>query len=287
MRMTVIALVAVAAQAQNPLLRHYRPGERLIYHMKGVNEQWRYEADAEGVVKKAADGTFFEEYVWSNFLSGGQKAVLSSATLNFRQEVTLDPDRKQAFPNLSQADPRLVGPLTDFLTFYVDLWLAAKTGRLLRPGDHFYFQRGTPNSWADGTQVLAAQSSIDFDLSFEALDRSANTATVVVRHVPPEQPQLDLPADWMRTPVTGGANNWFQVKKRKDGKYDATVGRETFDVTLKVSATDGRILSAIMENTVVTAGRECGDAALHSCGEAKPHTISRHIEIGLVLIGDR
>jgi len=141
---------------RNHLFRGHVEGEKLTYRMKTINEAWRYEAQADGIVKKEADGSYFEEYAWSNFISNGQEITLSPSVLSFRQQVTLDPNGHPAFPNLSQADPHLVGPLTDFMTFYVDLWLAVKTGALMHPGDHFYFKRGTPNSWADGSYVLLA-----------------------------------------------------------------------------------------------------------------------------------
>lgn len=71
------------------------------------------------------------------------------------------------------------------------------------------------------------------------------------------------------------------MTKTKDGKYEAGVGKETFDVTITASTADGRILSASMDNTVVMSGRDCDDAALTKCGAAQPHTIHRHVEIAL------
>jgi hypothetical protein len=85
----------------------------------------------------------------------------------------------------------------------------------------------------------------------------------------------------MQTPVADTVNNWVEVTKTKDGKYEAGVGKETFDVTMTVSTVDGRILFASMDNPVVTSGRECEDAALTKCGVAQPHTIHRQIEIAL------
>ena len=76
-------------------------------------------------------------------------------------------------------------------------------------------------------------------------------------------------------------NNWVEVTKTKDGKYQAGVGKETFDVTITVSTVDGKILSASMDNPVVMSARECEDAALTRCGEPQPHTIHRHVEIAL------
>ena len=96
------------------------------------------------------------------------------------------------------------------------------------------------------------------------------------------QPNLKFPAAWMQTPVAGTPNNWAEVEKTKEGKYQAGAGKETFDVTLTVSTLDGRILSATMENPVTTSSRLCDDAALMHCNDPQPHTIHRHVEITLV-----
>lgn len=184
-------------------------------------------------------------------------------------------------PDLSKVDPKMVGPITDLLTFYIDLWLINKTGVLKHPGDHFYVPNPQVASWADGTHVLIGTDHVDFDLNLQSIDPVKGTAVVVVHHVPPSHPNLQFPAEWMQTPVTDTPNNWVQVKKTKDGKYQAEVGKETFDVSITVSTADGRILSASMDNPVVMIGRDCDDAALTKCGDAHPQTIHRHVEIAL------
>ena len=120
------------------LLRRYHEGEELTYHMKGINEDWHYEIQADGVVKKDSAGTYFEEYRWSNLISDDQKVALPTASLDFRQQLTLDPHHHSPFPNLRQVDRRLVGPILDFMNFYVDLWMAEKTEKLSHAGDHVY-----------------------------------------------------------------------------------------------------------------------------------------------------
>jgi hypothetical protein len=289
MRLLLGVVIAVGAMLaaqdippdSNPLLRHYREGEKLPYHMKGLNESWRYEIQADGIVKKDAAGTYYEEYAWSHLISDGQAVTLSPATLNFRQQLTLDPNHNPTFPNLSQVDPRLVGPLTDMLTFYVDVWLAGKSGRLVHTGDHFYEKHGTPASWADGNHVLLGQSSIDFDFTLKDLNRSNNTVTLLARHVPPEQPQVKLPAEWMRKPVADTPNNWDQIQKTKGGKYLVAVGKEVFNDEIVLSLSDGKILSATMDNPVQTVERECDDPGAVQCGELKSHFIRRQIEVSL------
>lgn len=265
----------------NPLARHYREGETLRYQMTAVNEDWHYQVQADGVVKKNSDSSFVEEFRWSNMTSGGQPVALAPSNADFRQVLSLDPSHIPAPSDLTKADPRLIGPITDLMTFYVDLWLANKVAPLHHAGDHFYMPNGTPSSWADGTRVILGESAIDFDLTLQSLDPVQKTAVLRVRHVPPQKSSVRLDADWMRTPVADTPNNWVELTRTKDEKYEAGVGKETFDVAVTVSTLDGKILKGSLDNIVHTVHRTCDDAALTHCGETQPHTIHRHIEIAL------
>ena len=280
------AAIGVAAQApvtpQNPLRRQYIEGQALKYHMTGINENWHYTVDADGAVKKDPGGAFYEEYQWVNMVSDGQPVVLN-VPADYRQRLTLDLNKNPSPPDVSKTDPKLIGPMMDFMTFYADLWLANKIGAVKKPGDHFLFRNPMPaSSWADGSRVLIGESAIDFDMTLKSVDAAAGTATLVVKHVPPEKSAVKLPAPWMQTPVGDAPNNWVSVQKEQDGTYSAAVGQETFTDEIKVSLADGKILSATMDNPVKTIQRVCEDEALTKCGEAKPHLILRKIEIGLV-----
>jgi len=268
----------------NVLSRHYHAGEKLSYWMTGVNQGRHYEIRADGVVKKLPDGTYVEEYAWSNLTVEGTTVPLSAASAAFRQTVSLDPKYRMSIPDLSRVQPGLIGPITDFLTFYSDLWLAARTGQLNHAGDRFYFKYGKPSSWADGMRVILGESSIDFDMTLAAVDQNTHTATLIVRHAPPAQPQIKLPAEWMHAPVAGTPNNWVEVEKDKDGKYTAEVGRETFAVKIEVSLADGRILSGSIDNVVEAVERECTDSALTNCGTPSSEHIQR--TIGLEAMGE-
>ena len=281
----LLASTLVSAQmptpGSGPLTRHYRDGETLTYHITATNEDWHYTAEASGTANKTASGSYIEDFRWTGMTSNGQPITLAPAMAQFRQPLSLDPNWTPSMPDLSKVDPKMVGPITDLMTFYVDLWLMNKIGVLQHPGDHFLVPNPQTSSWADGTQVLVGKDHVDFDLNLQSIDPVKQTAVVVVHHVPPSHPNLQLPAEWMQVPVADTANNWVEVTKTKDGKYEAGVGKETFDVTITISTADGKILSANMENSVVMSGRECDDAALTRCGVAQPHTIHRHIEIAL------
>lgn len=275
-------MLMAGQETASPLARHYREGEKLVYRMKAVNEQWRYTIVADATIKRDPNGKYFEELRWTNMESNGQPVLLRADMTDFRQRLTLDPDVNPNVPELTKLDPQLIGPITDMMTFYADLWLANKVGQLKKAGDHFYFRNPMPPaSWADGTRVLVGESAIDFDMRLKDLNAADGTAVLEVRHVPPENPGIRLSAEWMKPSVGSKANNWVGVTKTKDGSYLAAVGEETFTVRITVSTADGEILSATMDNRVKTIERTCQDAALTKCGEAKPHEITRSIEVAL------
>lgn len=280
----LLAPVLLAAQTTpaSPIARHYREGETLRYHMTAVNDAWHYTVDATAEVKKAADGSWSEEFRWTGMTSDGQPVTLSPTMLNFRSSFSLDPSHMPSGPNLAGIDPRFVGPVTDLMTFYVDDWLFQKIPLFHKAGDHFYVPNPNPASWADGTRVLTGTDAIDFDLRLESIDDAAHTATLSIHHVPPKNAVLKYPVAWMQTPIADAPNNWIEVSKTTDGKYQAGAGKETFDVAITVSTVDGKILSATMDNPVVTSQRTCDDAALTTCTAPQPRTIHRHVEIALI-----
>jgi hypothetical protein len=261
------------------LSRHYDEGEKLIYHMTGSNQQWHYKIDANGVVKKDADGKFYEEYAWSEMISDGAAYSLPEASQQFHQKLSLESDTSPSVPDLSHVDPKIIGPITDLLTVYSDLWLANKMGLFSKAGDHFYFKRSTPNSWADGNYVLLGQDSIDFDLTLTKVDQANQTATLVVRHLPPQNPQIKISVDWMRAPVADTPNNWVEVEKHGEKKIVAEVGKETFEAEINVSLKNGKIISATIDNPVEVLSRDCEDVELSRCSEPKRFQIRRQIEI--------
>lgn len=267
-----------ATPAPKVFQRKYCNGETLKYHMNGKNEAWQYEIDGSSVVRKNAAGIFIEEIGWSNLRSGGASLPIPPESAAFRQELSLDPGYSMKLPDFSKVTPMLVGPMADLMTFYSDLWLAEKAGSLSKVGDHAYIPISSANSWADGSRIVLGEDSIDFDLTLKEIDQSAQTAKLLARHVPPREPTIKLPADWMKKPVADTANNWVNIEKNGE-KYIAEVGKETFDVEILVSSHDGRILSATLNNPVKAIRRECSDAALTNCGDPMPREILRQITV--------
>lgn len=289
----VLTMVPALNQAQsespnqsggNPVLRReYILGQQISYRMTASNRRpdrtRSYEAVAEGVVKQDDSGRFYEEYRWSSITSDGRPLELSAVAPPFVQLLSLSPTYSLSMPDLSRVHPALIGPVTDLLTFYADVWLAMRQPNLRRTGDRALIPHKSANSWADGTRVLLGEDAIDFDVAIEEIDESTGTATILVKHVPPAELSVRTPADWMRNPVADSANNWVQVSRTNDGKYRASIGKETFDVRVKLRLVDGIILSARMDNPVQVSERDCTDEALTECGNAIAYTIARQVEI--------
>lgn len=145
--------------ASTPIIalhREYRVGEVLHYEMKGSNHGWEYQIEATDVTRKDATDGFYEEIGWSNLRSNAPM-TLSPTSLAFRQTFSTESGKYLAVPDLSKVQPFLIGPITDMLKFYSDIWIA-KEKKLTQVGQHVYFEHGKPNSWADGQHVVLVRT---------------------------------------------------------------------------------------------------------------------------------
>ena len=238
-----------------------------------------YEARATGLVRKDSSGSWYEEYAWSDLRINEERIVLGQTSLKFRERLSLCPSYRLAIPDMHGINPGLVGPVVDLLTFYADVRIALRDPGLAGPGDHVYVNDGSPNSWADGSRIVTGEDAIDFDITLADVSARDSVATLVIRHVPPARPQIALAAAWMREPVAGTPNNWVQVARGDSGGFVASVGKETYVGSIRLSLVDGRILSATLDNTVDVMERACSDTALIRCGAPVRYTIVRRIEI--------
>lgn len=280
-----LSAVPAPRLADSPVFaRRYEAGEQLAYEMHGLNQRpgrtIRYEAYALGTVKADSSNGFVEEFRWDRLSIDGAAYELSPESKEFRQYLSLAPGYRLSVPPLNKVQPALIGPITDLLTFYVDVQLAMKQATLLHEGDHVHIKRDKPNSWADGHRVLLGEDAVDFDILVKSIDQAAHRATLVVKHVPPADPQIKLSADWMHEPLNPMyRNNWVQIIKNDDGTYDAGVGQETFEAKITISTQSGRIISASLDNPVEVQQRTCDDPGMTHCGSPLRYRIQRTISL--------
>jgi hypothetical protein len=275
------AFAAVAFPQAPPLLaRRYVDGDRISYLMKGSENETTYEARMTATTGKRTDGQFFESVAWSGMKIDGQPRPLSAAAQQFRLAVTTEGVMPFAPPDLSKAEG-LIAPVTDAMTFYADLFIARRQTILKLPGDRATYHNPTVASWADGRGVLIGEDHVEFEMAVGDVDRASGVGVLLIKHVPPAAPQVRLTAEWMRAPVADTANNWVMVSRNRNG-YMVSVGKETFDVELRVAIADGRLLSATLDNPVTAITRECTDQALTQCGPARPSPVLRRVTMSRV-----
>jgi hypothetical protein len=281
---TAVLCSAFAAVAfpQEPALfvRRYVEGDRVSYLMKGSENETTYEVRMTATTATRTDGQFFESLAWSAMKTDGQPRSLSAAAQQFRLAVTTEGATPFALPDLSKAEG-LIAPVTDAMTFYADLFIARRQNALKLPGDRATYHNPTVASWADGRSVLIGEDHVEFEIAVADVDRASGVGVLLIKHVPPAAPQVRLNAEWMRAPVADTPNNWVMVSKTRNG-YTASVGKETFDVELRIAIADGRLLSATLDNPVTAITRECTDQALIQCGPARPSPVLRRVTMARV-----
>jgi hypothetical protein len=287
LRPMLIAVMALAMlpprvlpQGSSFLARHYTDGERVSYLMKGSENETSYEVGMTATTAKRADGQFFESLAWSDMKVDGQPRSLSPAAEQFRLAVTTEGVMPFALPDLSKAEG-LIAPVTDAMTFYADLFIARRQSGLRQSGDRATYHNPTVASWADGRRVLIGEDHVEFEIALADVDAASGVGVLLIKHVPPAAPQVRLNAEWMRAPVADTSNNWVMVSKTGNG-YAVSVGKETFDVELRVALRDGRLLSATLDNPVTAIIRECADQALTQCGPPRPSPVLRRVMMSRV-----
>ena len=151
-------------------------------------------------------------------------------------DFSLDPNRNPLMPDLAHVDPKLIGPITDFMTFYVDLWRAEKLGELKKTGDQLYFKQGTRSR---GRRSVVSSASLHrLRLHVEECRRSQPEATLEM----PSRSAREVAGHAHRRldahPRSRHSEQLVGVNRTQDGKFHAAVGKETFDVEIKVSLVD-------------------------------------------------
>lgn len=199
---------------EKPIQRKYIEGETLKYrilmsHVYDGKETSTYDSIATGIVRKDQQGSFFEEFQWTSILDEGVAVKFTKADKEFRQILSLSPPFKLAIPKeLTNLSPFMMGPITDFLTFYVDQSLIIReSSALQKAGDHIYLNTAIASSWGKG------QDCLDFDVSLASVDQNKKIAEIIVSHLPPSKICITPAAPWMYEQTTESPNNWYNVEK--------------------------------------------------------------------------
>lgn len=264
------------------LARRYREGDSLRFHMEASSVDRgavvRYGADVRGVVRRDSLGRFFEDLRWSNLTRNGQPVELTGDDASTRQRLTLAGDYEIA-PDPAHTNPRLIGAQSDLFTMYSDLVLAAKQPGLRQAGDSVFVAGSAKRTWGDGVYVRAGEDALDLVLGIASVDRKAGTAQVRARHVPPAANRVVRPLAWMRDTTIHTPINWVQVAEGMGGRWVASAGRESLDVTLTVDLASGRLRAATLFNPIDVIERGYADTSFAAARDSIYYRMERRVTV--------
>jgi hypothetical protein len=288
---SLIVLMAVAALAAPPqprmrqdevrwppLSRTYREGERLRYRI--VQSETRNGAatvlTGETAHEVVRDGASLAEQVrWTRIgppeapdARSEEARAVPPYTLSLEAGGELESPRPAGAVDL-------LGMITDLQTFWVAVSPGLGVDRLAEPGDVHVRPELIVGDFADGEAILSGRDCTRATLTL--LSRDAGAAVVETRFEPPEASCLDgaVPADG-RPP-----SNFRMVRKVGDQFLDLE-GHESFVVTSRLDADDGKIQSAEMVNRLALHGRICMDPALTQCAPMPEVRRERRVTLELV-----
>lgn len=267
--------------------RAYVAGEQLTYEIETANYR---DGSRSQLVKARARHTVhvtceaperacvpYESVEWFSLTVNGDVIPLPKQRW---QLLSLSAKFELAIPDLGGVG-KLVGPMTDALTFYVDASRFSHAG-LEAPGDTRFHAHGQVNSWAAFSDVLlVGEDCVDFRQTLDIVN--PEVVQLSIEHLPPKKPcGLELASAWMSKHIIAGTpNNWVQVFKLDHG-FLAQVGHESFTVRVRYDPRDGHIISATMYNPVESLERFCLDADLQDCVAAKRYNETRKVSYKLL-----
>ncbi len=259
------------------LERKYVEGEILKYRIlnsyySNGNPTGGYEGNAISIVKKGADGVFFEELQWNKITKNG---IQIEVPLEFRQHVSHDPNFKMGLPPKGLAN---TAALLDTLNFYANYFVAAKS-KVRNINDHDYVDnKGIPATWTDGNVVIFGADCIDFEITLVSV--KGDYASFRVANVPSKNIcNYSYPTElkWLNRFMKNTSNNWFNVIDLKDGSYVIQYGLETINTIININLSTGKIVSASMHNPVIHQTAVCKGLAENTCGKFKEESLSREV----------
>jgi len=194
-----------------------------------------------------------------------------------------DPDAL-ALPDIKGWDMGVVGPVTDLHTFLVAVSPQVGADKVTRAGETHTLPEAPKASWANGENIPVGEDCIR--ISVTLVEMNAETAIYRTTFMPPESACLEMLKPWMEAEVVEGAPNNFQQQMNLGGAAAVMWGREEFVVTSTVRRSDGRILSATMDNRLDLRLKVGCDANLNSCKHELPMKIRRDLTLELLKKGD-
>ena len=215
---------------------------------------------------EAPEGTFTDE----------SEAAQSVSPYEMSLQVGIDLE----LPDL--VVPEMTGMITDLFTYYVAVSSSLGVTEVHESGDVYTQDEPVVGDWSDDLGTPVGQDCILPSIELVELDEDEGLARFETRFEVPDAPDcLDWVHESWSTPVVDGQENNFQQVVDVDGDRFAMYGVEWFTIQSDVDASDGRILSATMDNRLDLQLLGMCDEDWQSCGYDGQLVIERQEQLVL------
>lgn len=282
-----IPLCSLSQQKLPDLTRKYRTGDVYRYRMTTHvvhNDKWQstIEAVCELKVGMDSDKVPYEEVKWIS-----KKVITAKDTTEYPEEIknttpyriSLHSGGRLDLPAIQEAG--MTGEITDFNTFYVAISPRLGIGQLHKQYDSFTRAENVIGNFSNGKDILKGEDCLQATAVLQSI--MEDQAVIQTDFIPPATQCLQYFTAEMTKPVAGGTINNFQmVRAAANNKVNLFYGNERFNINSTVSRKDGKLLSALMSNSLLLQLKlNCGQDYTE-CQHTMPFTINRRIRLELI-----
>ena len=284
----VALAVALVTAIAEPAQMNEPPDEHSYQRRYVEGEKYSYEVVTEGPepdiaiadVEVRLDGSRPHEWIQWRSLESGSKDLSEAAKRMPGYSLSLLPDAP--LPLVKPVDnPEMMGPVTDFYTFYFAVSHLAGSDQVKRIGETYLRPEPVVGDWSDGKDFLAGQSRERVSIKLVTLTpRLAGYETTFA-----PVGGTEFVASWMADPACDGQPNNFQMVKSQQPGYLAVWGCEHYSIHSDTDRRTGQILSAQMIDDLRWHLKFCQDRELQTCTPVPD--LNQHRVVYLRLLRER
>jgi hypothetical protein len=298
MRPFIRILISSMLLMQTASFLHAQPGQADFGRKYRAGETYRYKLASEqfygGVwtattvaicelrVVRDINGIYHDMVRWISMQQMRPKDTLTEthhAVKVIPYSISLDPRGRLEIPKIKEAS--MTGPITDFNTFLVAVSPQLGATKLSAPGEIQINPQPVTGNFANGTTIIKGLDCLKTSVQLDEIN--PDNVVITTYFLPPPQPCLSYLLPEMNTPVVKDTLNNFQmvVPVGKD-RFNIQYGREYFVIRSVVRKSDGKIISATMNNVLTLKLKYNCTGEYKDCKGEFPSNIERKLTLELL-----
>lgn len=289
-----LLLIECGSTAQNSGL----PASKLFGRKYKIGETYRYRLTMEElhdgkwdhtniaicelrVIRDSLD-TPYDEVRWIS-----RETITAKDTIDATQSalavkpyiISLDSKGKIDLPKIEISE--MTEPIQDFNTFFIAVSPIIGATKLSRKGNTASIPQPVKADFSNGSTILKGEDCIN--ISVKLTDISKSQVMLHTAFSPPSKSCLGfLTADMNISVVADTINNFQMVMQQGPGQYLVQYGREYFYINSTIQKSDGKIIKAMMFNSLILKLKINCDKEYKNCQLELPFVEQRNLNLELL-----